>query len=292
LLDQAAALKPTEALRLLLAAVPDDDREGAPELPLRLLATAAVGLAAVLRVQAGSAPMPAEPSSGHAVDFLRMLRGRPADAAEVAALDTYLVSAAEHGLNASTFTARVVASTGAGLASAVTAALCALKGPLHGGAPGPVLDMLDAIGRPENAEPWLDAAVLRGERLMGFGHRIYRVRDPRSDVVKAAVARLGHDAGRTRFAEAIEQAALATLARRKPARSLQTNLEFYTALLLDGLDIPRAAFTGVFATARVAGWIAHGLEQAIGGRLVRPGSRYVGPQPGDTGGRGAPASAL
>ena len=208
-----------------------------------------------------------------------MLKGTPPAPDEAAALDTYLVTAADHGLNASTFTARVAASTRASLTDAVTAALCALKGPLHGGAPGPVLDMLDAIGPAENAEAWLDAAVMRGDRLMGFGHRVYRVQDPRSDVVKAVVERLNRDVGRLRYAEAVEQAALAVLVKRKPNRSLQTNLEFYTALLLEALGIPRDAFTGVFAVARVVGWIAHALEQQAGGRLIRPQSDYVGPMP-------------
>jgi citrate synthase len=275
-LPAAAGLAPIEALRVLVAAVSDD----AGDLPLRLVATVAVGLAAALREAAGEAPVAPDPARGHAADFLRMMRGSAPTEAEAAALETYLISASDHGLNASTFTARVVASTRAGLASAVTAALCALKGPLHGGAPGPVLDMLDAIGTPEAAEAWLDAAIARGERLMGFGHRVYRVRDPRSDVVKRAVSLLSPDAGRIRFAEAVEQAALAVLERRKPGRPLQTNLEFYTALLLEALGVPRAAFTGVFAAGRVLGWIAHAEEQEATGRIIRPQSRYVGPAPG------------
>ncbi len=275
LLPPAAKLSPIEALRLLLAAVPD----AAPDLPLRLTAAMAVGLTGVLRVHSGAAPVRPDAELGHAADLLRMLRGTPAAPDEVAALETYLLTAADHGLNASTFTARVVASTDAGLASAVTAALCALKGPLHGGAPGPVIDMLDEISTPENAEAWLDAAVMRGDRLMGFGHRVYRVTDPRSDVVKRAVQSLGRDLGRLHFAAHIEQAALAVLAKRKPARSLQTNLEFYTALLLEALQIPRDAFTGIFACARVTGWVAHALEQGQAARLIRPQSVYVGPRP-------------
>jgi len=274
-LDAAARLPPIEALRLLAAAIPDT----APDLPLRLTATMATGLAAVLRVRADAAPVPPDPALGHAADLLRMLRGTPAAPAEVAALETYLLTAADHGLNASTFTARVVASTAAGLASSITAALCALKGPLHGGAPGPVIDMLDAIGQPENAEAWLNAAVMRGDRLMGFGHRVYRVIDPRSDIMKRVVESLARDTGRLHFAEHIERAALAVLAKRKPARSLQTNLEFYTALLLEALLIPRDAFTGIFACARVIGWIAHAQEQTTEGRLLRPQSRYIGPLP-------------
>jgi citrate synthase len=274
-LPAAGRLPPLAGLRLLLASVPDD----AIDAPLLLTATVAVGLAAVIRIRAGKAPLAPDPRTGHAADFLRMLRGIPPTADESAALDTYLVTAADHGLNASTFTARVAASTKASLTDAVTAALCALKGPLHGGAPGPVLDMLDAIGPAENAKAWLDAAVMRGDRLMGFGHRVYRVQDPRSDVVKAVVSRLNHDVGRLRYAEAVEQAALAVLATRKPNRSLQTNLEFYTALLLEALGIPRDGFTGVFAIARVVGWIAHALEQQAYGRLIRPQSDYIGPLP-------------
>jgi citrate synthase len=275
LLSQASELFPIEALRFLLASVPDT----AADLPLRLTATMAVGLAAVLRHRTGHRPVRPDPSLGHAADLLHMLRGHAPVEAEAAALEIYLLTAAEHGLNASTFAARVVASTQAGTASAVTAALCALKGPLHGGAPGPVIDMLDEIGQPEAAEAWLDAAVLRGDRLMGFGHRVYRVTDPRSDVVKRAVQSLGVNSGRIRYAEYIERAALAVLARHKPDRSLQTNLEFYTALLLEALNIPRDAFTGVFAVARVIGWVAHVHEQLTADRLIRPQSRYVGPTP-------------
>jgi citrate synthase len=276
LLPLAGRMSPLAAVRLLLASVPDD----ADEAPLLLTATVAVGLAAAIRIRDGQPPVAPDPDLGHAADFLRMLKGTPPASDDAAALDTYLVSAADHGLNASTFASRVAASTRASLTDAVTAALCALKGPLHGGAPGPVLDMLDAIGPAENAEAWLDGAVLRGDRLMGFGHRVYRVQDPRSDVVKGVVERLGRDLGRLRYAEAVEQAALAVLAKRKPNRSLQTNLEFYTALLLEALGIPRDAFTGVFAVARVVGWIAHALEQQKGGRLIRPQSEYVGPVPG------------
>ncbi|HEY7579516.1 MAG TPA: citrate synthase [Acetobacteraceae bacterium] len=275
LLPIAGRLPPLAAVRLLTAGLPDEGDEA----PLLLTATIAVGLAAVLRIRDGKHPVPPDPTSGHAADFLRMLKDAAPAAEEAAALEAYLVSAADHGLNASTFAARVAASTQASLTDAVTAALCALKGPLHGGAPGPVLDMLDAIGPVENAETWLDRAVMRGDRLMGFGHRVYRVQDPRSDVVKSVVERLNRDAGRLRYAEAVEKAALAVLVRRKPNRSLQTNLEFYTALLLEALGLPRDAFTGAFAVARVVGWIAHALEQQASGRLMRPQSEYVGPTP-------------
>ena len=194
-----------------------------------------------------------------------------------------LVTVADHGLNASTFAARVVASTQAGLASSVLAALSALKGPLHGGAPGPVLDMLDAVGMPDNAESWIAAALARGERLMGFGHRVYRVRDPRADALKGAVRALSAagtiDPARLALAESVEAAALRQLRLKKPDRALDTNVEFYTSLLLEALGFPREAFTGVFAMGRVAGWIAHAREQALDGRLIRPKSIYVGPRP-------------
>jgi citrate synthase len=202
---------------------------------------------------------------------------RPSDAA-ARALDTYLVTVSDHGLNASTFTARVVASTQAGLGSSMLAALGALKGPLHGGAPGPVLDMLDAVGRADRADAVLSRMLDRGERLMGFGHRVYRVRDPRADALKAALAGLQRT-DRLELALAVEQTALRLLRERKPDRRLETNVEFYTALLLDALGFPREAFTAVFAMGRVAGWIAHAREQATSGRLIRPKSRYVGPMP-------------
>jgi citrate synthase len=212
-----------------------------------------------------------------------MINGRPPSRAEAQALDTYLVTVSDHGLNASTFAARVIASTRAGLASATLGGISALKGPLHGGAPGPIIDMLDGIGTPQNAKPWIEQALARGDRLMGFGHRVYRVRDPRADALKKAIRRLGEGSnvlpGRLAFAEAVEQAALAILKERKPDRALDTNVEFYTALLLEALAFPPTAFTCVFAMGRVAGWIAHAREQLAGGRLIRPQSIYVGPMP-------------
>ena len=274
-----AALGAYEAMRALVARMPDgDDLDTA----LRLLAAPAVFAPAVFRVQAGLEPIAPDATLGHAHDILRMT-GAPCDAGRAQALDTYLVTVADHGMNASTFAARVVASTHAGLTSAVLAGLSALKGPLHGGAPGPVIEMLDAIGAPERAEAWLDQALSRGDRLMGFGHRIYRVRDPRADALKAAIGRLssaqGAAAGRLALAEAVETAALRLLKRRKPDRPLDVNVEFYTALLLEALGFPVAGFTCVFAMGRTAGWIAHAREQVAKGRLIRPQSLYVGPKP-------------
>lgn len=271
---------PIEAMRALTARLADGDSLATA---LRLTAAPAVFTAAVVRARSGAAPIAPDASLSHAADALRMLRGQAPSPAEATALDTYLVTVSDHGLNASTFAARVIASTQAGLGSAVLGGISALKGPLHGGAPGPVIDMLDAIGKPENARAWLEAALARGDRLMGFGHRVYRVRDPRAEALKGAVRKLteasGGLPGRLVFAEAVEAAALAILRDRKPGRALDTNVEFYTALLLEALHYPPQAFTCVFATGRVVGWIAHAREQLAGGRLIRPSSRYVGPWP-------------
>jgi citrate synthase len=275
-------LPPIEAVRALLARLPDGDDLATA---LRLVAAPAVYTAAVMRWRLGAEALAPDETLPQAADMLRMLHSRSPTAAQVAALDSYLVTVCDHGLNASTFAARVVASTGAGLASAVLAGVSALKGPLHGGAPGPVLDALDAIGTAANARTWLEAAIASGERLMGFGHRIYRVRDPRADALKGALRRLGAQGGvnaaRIDLAEAAEQAALAILREKKPGRALETNVEFYTALLLEALGFGRESFTCVFAAGRVSGWVAHAREQAKKGRLIRPQSVYVGPAPAE-----------
>jgi citrate synthase len=250
---------------------------------LQLVAAPAVFTPGILRLQRGLEPIQPSAKVSNAVDMLHMLQGELPTSEQSRALDRYLVTASDHGLNASTFSARVVASTRAGLASATLAAMSALKGPLHGGAPGPVLDTLDNIGDAEHAIAWLQGALNRGERLMGFGHRVYRVRDPRADAIKQAIQSLTAvgqvDPKRLRLAEAVEAAALELLARKKPDRPLRTNLEFYTALLLEALGFPREAFTCVFAAGRAGGWIAHAREQTLNGRLIRPQSRYVGPTP-------------
>jgi citrate synthase len=274
------ALPPVDAVRALIARLADGEDF---ETALRLLAAPAVFLPAILRLQAGSQALEPDPSLTQAADILRMLTGRVPSAEQTATLDAYLVTISDHGLNASTFASRVIASTRAGLTSSVVAAISALKGPLHGGAPGPVLDMFDEIGCEANARAWLASALDRGERLMGFGHRIYRVRDPRADALKGALQPLiatGQvDSGRIALAETVERAAIAILRERKPDRPLDVNVEFYTALLLDALGFPREAFTGVFAIGRTVGWIAHAREQALNGRLIRPRSVYVGPLP-------------
>jgi citrate synthase len=206
--------------------------------------------------------------------FMIRWRGEP-DPKHVDAVDAYWISAAEHGMNASTFTARVVASTGADVAASLSSAVGALSGPLHGGAPSRVLDMLDEVEQEGDALRWVKHALDEGERLMGFGHRVYRAEDPRARVLRAAAKRLG--APRVEVAEALEEAALAELAARKPDRVLATNVEFWSAVLLDYAGVPPHMFTSMFTCARVAGWSAHILEQKRTGRLIRPSARYVGP---------------
>jgi len=273
LLERTDILPPTEGLRLMLAGL---DEAAAPVPPAVLAVSAtAVFTALIGRRRAGGDPVRPDPARGTAADILAMLSGRAPDPARARALDTYFSTVADHGLNASTFTARVVASTRAGMMDSVIAALSALKGPLHGGAPGPVLDMLDAVGRPERAEGWVADRLAAGERLMGFGHRIYRTRDPRADVLKRALD--GVASPYQALADAVEAAALAQLAAKKPGRPLETNVEFYTALVLDAAGLPRALFTPAFAVGRAAGWAAHVMEQQATGRLIRPESRYVGP---------------
>lgn len=273
---QFSMLTPVEALRFQLAALPD-----AETCPHHIMAVAAVPVftTAIIRMKQGLEPIAPDRSLSHSADFLHMLTGVMPSVEKVQALDTYLTTVSDPGLNASTFTARVIASTDAGLFSSVIGALCALKGPLHGGAPRPVLGMLDAIGDETNIQTWLNDVLESGERLMGFGHRIYRVRDPRADVLKDAVSLLQDGSDRIVFAGKVEKAALALLKAKKPLRSLQTNVEFYTALVLEAVGFPRDSFTNVFAAGRMAGWTAHVLEQERTGRLIRPQSRYVGPWP-------------
>lgn len=264
-----------DLMRLGLCAVPEY-----PELPAAVLVSGAlpVLLAAAARLKKGLKPVLPDPALGTAEDLLRMLTGTAAETPSIKALDRYLVTILDHGLNASTFTARVIASTQADMRDAVLGAIGALKGPLHGGAPGPVLDMLDDIGTPENAADWISDQLTKGKRLMGFGHRIYRTRDPRADVLKAGLESLPPDNSRITEAAAIEQAALKALARAKPDRPLDTNVEFYTAVLLDAIGMDRDLFTPLFAVGRAPGWCGHVIEQQQTGKLIRPTSDYVGPQ--------------
>jgi citrate synthase len=261
-----------DALRASVARLDSED----PEF---VIAATAVFAAAWSRRSRALEPIQPDPTLGHAADYARMLGVELSDAI-VHAVDAYLVTVADHGMNASTFTARVIASTGSDLVSSVTGAIGALKGPLHGGAPGPVLDMLDAIGAAENADAWIRAELDAGRRIMGMGHRIYRVRDPRAAVLEREMQRLeraGIASARLGLARATEKAAERILAEKHPDRPLRANVEFYTAVLLEAAGIPRAAFSPTFAVARVAGWCAHVREQRKTGRLIRPASRYVGP---------------
>jgi citrate synthase len=276
--DALDATDGMDALRAAAAHLPAPSQAEHGGVTVGALATLA---AAWARRQEGAPAIAPDAALDHATDYLRMARGA-APAAEARALDAYLVTVIDHGMNASTFTARVVASTGSDLVSAVVAAIGALKGPLHGGAPGPVLDMLDAIATPDGAEPWLEAELAAGRRVMGMGHRIYRVRDPRAAVLERALEQLEQSGVRTprlALARAVERAAEGVLARRHPDRVLKANVEFYTAVLLDAVGLPRTLFSPTFAVARVAGWCAHVAEQRAHGRLIRPSSRYVGPLP-------------
>jgi len=203
-------------------------------------------------------------------------RGDP-DPKHVEAIDSYFISAAEHGMNASTFTARVIASTGADLGVCVVGALGALSGPLHGGAPSRALDLLDAIGTEENARPYLTEAVQRGEKIMGFGHRVYKTDDPRSVFLRGVAERIGAEKGG--FAKQVEKTVVDVLAELKPGRNLYANVEFYAGVVMDHCGLPRDLFTPTFASSRVIGWCANILEQAAHNRIVRPLARYVGPPP-------------
>ena len=269
-----------EALRgaIALLASAGEDRSDA----LRLTGATAVIVGAWSRHRAGEAMVAPDPTLDHATDYLRMATGASPSSAVADALDAYLVTVMDHGMNASTFTARVIASTGSDMVSAITGAVGALKGPLHGGAPGPVLDMLDAIGTPANAAAWIAEELQSQRRVMGMGHRIYRVRDPRAAVLEAAIGRLEHAGvagNRMALARAVEREAETILAARHPDRPLKANVEFYTAVLLEAVGLARSAFSPTFAVGRVAGWCAHVIEQRRTGRLIRPGSRYVGVWP-------------
>jgi len=270
-----------EALRGALAQLRASE---IPEPALRVELTAAVAVfaSAWARKRRGLAPAAPDAALGHAADYLRMASPHGSDPARSRALDAYLVTAADHGMSASTFTARVVASTDSDTVSAVVAALGALKGPRHGGAPGPVLAMLDAIGEPDDAASWIARELEAGRRIMGMGHRVYRVRDPRAAVLERAVERLratGLRSDRLDLARAVERVAVASLGERRPERRMAANVEFYTAVLLDAIGLPQEVFSPTFAVARVAGWLAHIDEQRESSRIIRPSSRYVGPLP-------------
>jgi citrate synthase len=288
LLREAAAERTPamDALRVAAGALSLDIPDGAAAdrshaEALALVARLATIVAAYWRLLDGEEPVAPHTELGHAANYLYMLTGEEPGAESVRALETYLNAVADHGMNASTFAARVIISTRSDVVSAIVGAIGALKGPLHGGAPGPALDVVFEIGEAGQAEPVLREKLARGERLMGFGHRIYRVRDPRADVLASAAERLYARDGNGEFyrlALEVEETALKVLAEHRPGRNIKTNVEFYTALLLHGLGLPAQLFAPTFATARVAGWTAHCFEQQALDRIVRPQSAYVGPR--------------
>ena len=234
-------------------------------------------VAGLARLRAGHQPVPPRADLPHAANYLWMLHGTEAPPSHVRAVERYLVLTVDHGFNASTFTARVIASTGADLAASVCGAIGALSGPLHGGAPSRALDMLDAIGTPERAEAWIRDAVTHGERIMGFGHRVYKTDDPRSLFLRETARSLGGPL--VDFAEQVERTTVEVLAELKPGRRLYTNVEFFAGVVMQPCGVPRELFTPTFATSRTVGWTAHVLEQAADNRLIRPAARYVGPPP-------------
>jgi citrate synthase len=249
---------------------------------LRIVAQFPTIVATYSRLQQRHELIAPDPTLGHTANYLFMLTGKRQSEERVRALETYLNTVIDHGLNASTFAARTIIATGSDLVSAVTGAVGALKGPLHGGAPGPALDMVFEIGSLDRAETDLRVRLERGDRLMGFGHRIYKVRDPRADVLSAAATRLygagDGDPALYDLAVGVEQIALRLLEEYKPGRRLQTNVEYYTALLLHGLDLTTEQFSPTFAISRVAGWVAHCFEQVALNRIIRPQSVYSGPK--------------
>ena len=234
-------------------------------------------LAAFARLRDGLEPIEPDPALGLAEGFLYQLRGERPDAASARALDAYFIVGAEHGFNASTFAARVIISTHADIASAVVGAIGALKGPWHGGAPAEVIDQLHEMGSIDQAEAWIRASLERGDRLMGFGHRVYRAYDPRAAALRSVAESQAGSAEWLDMAVAVEEIALRVLAEFKPDYPIKTNVEYYAAAVLQGVGLPPDLFPATFALARHAGWTAHCLEQAEANVLIRPDVRYVGP---------------
>jgi citrate synthase len=289
LVRAAAGAPPVDALRMACATLsldlanPNDIAPAADHAAaIMLTARFPTIVAAHARISQGQEPIPPRGDLSHAANFLYMVQGKEPDPIAARALDTYWVTVIDHGMNASTFTGRVIASTRSDMVSAVTGAIGALKGPLHGGAPGPVLDMLVDIGSADRAEAWVRNELAAGRRIMGFGHRVYKVRDPRAEVLSRVADEMGRGqmADRTLFelARAVEQTVLKVLEEVKPGRNLRTNVEFYTALVLQSLGLAPRSFVATFACGRVAGWCAHVIEQHAEDHLIRPQSEYIGPR--------------
>jgi citrate synthase len=234
-------------------------------------------LAAFARIRNGEDPIEPDPSLDLVAGFLYQLTGSPPDAATARALDAYFIVGAEHGFNASTFTARVITSTRSDIASAVTGAIGTMKGPLHGGAPLEVVDQLARVGSADHAEAWVRDALDRGERLMGFGHRVYRAYDPRAAALRTVAEGMEHKPDWLQLAIEVEDVVLRVLAEKHPDRPLKTNVEFYAAPVLMGVGLSPDLFPAAFSLARHAGWTAHVLEQAAANRLIRPDVNYIGP---------------
>ena len=270
---------PMDVLRSVVSVQGVEHKLEKPSVPLAIHATASFPtiLATFHRRQLGLEPVKPRADLGHAANYLYMLNGMEASPELVRALNTYLVLLADHGMNASTFTARVIASTDSDLASCLVGAIGALKGPAHGGAPSAVMDQLEQIGNADNAERWLREARARKVRFMGFGHRIYRTYDPRAKILKAMCERLNPKF--YALASKVEETALQILHEEHPERPQATNVEFYSAGVLQAIGLPKEYFPPTFAVARVAGWSAHVLEQSANNRLIRPQSEYIGPEP-------------
>ena len=277
----AKAGTPMAALRTALSAAAQDmppwldvDAVARARGALRLVALTPTLVAALWRARRGLAPVPPDPSRGLVEDYLRMMRGDEPSPEAVRAVQRYLLLTIDHGFNASTFAVRVVVSTGADLGSAAVAGIGALSGPLHGGAPSRVIDMLTAIGSAKRARPWVEKELAAGRRIMGFGHRVYRTEDPRSAVLKQTALEL--DTPTVRLAVEVERVVLEVLEAKYPERQLRTNVEFYAGVVLHEVGVPAELFSPTFAVSRMIGWTAHMLEQVEGNRIIRPASRYVG----------------
>jgi citrate synthase len=253
----------------------DADAATARSNLLRLCAVTPTLVAALHRSARGLEPVDPDPDLGHAANYLRMLTGERPQPAQARALEQYLILIVDHGFNASTFAARVITSTGADAAAAVVGAIGALSGPLHGGAPSRALDMLDAIGSADRAEPYIRTALSRGERIMGFGHAVYRTEDPRNLMLRSIARSLGGSL--VDLAVAVEQVIVDVLAELKPDRRLYANVEYYAGVVMDRCGLPREMFTPTFAVGRVIGWSANIAEQANQRQIIRPSARYTGP---------------
>jgi citrate synthase len=275
-----ADAKPMDALRTAVSAWGATKSLAWPptaEQARALTAFSPSALAAFARLRAGKEPIDPDPDLDLVPGFLYQLNGEKPDAGTARALDAYFIVGAEHGLNASTFAARVIVSTRSDFASAIAGAIGCLKGPLHGGAPSEVVEQIHEVGSPERAEEWVRGTLAKGERLMGFGHRVYRAYDPRAVALRKVAEAMDHPPEWLALAIAVEDVALRVLAEKHPERPLKTNVEFYAAPVLQGVGLTPDLFPATFALARHAGWTAHVLEQAGANRIIRPSDRYIGP---------------